>query len=156
MINVGRIISFHGLKGELKVRSFSSLKEEVFKINNEIIVNNNTYEIKKVRKHKDYYLITLSGYENINLIETFLKQEIYFDTSKIAADFIVEKLVGFKVYDKDKLLGIVKDIEYANKYNYLRVRDNKDFLIPILKQFILKVDKEKEIIYTEKGSEFIL
>lgn len=155
---VGYITSFHGTKGELKVLSNFSLKERVFIKNNKIIINKEEYTITSVRKHKNFYLITINNLLELNKVNHLIKNDVYFNLELLKLkddEYIPENLIGYEVYDKT-LIGKVIGIEKTNHFNYIRVKQDKVFLIPMIDEYIKKVDKENNIIYTINGSDLIL
>ena len=58
---LGKYCNTHGIKGEIRIKSNFPYKDKVFKINNEIIINNVNYIIKSYRVHKGYDMVTLDG-----------------------------------------------------------------------------------------------
>ena len=66
LIYIGKIVNTHGIKGEVRILSDFEYKEEVFKINNKLIVDNNELIIKSYRKHKNYDMVTFEGIDDIN------------------------------------------------------------------------------------------
>jgi 16S rRNA processing protein RimM len=66
-------------------------------------------------------------------------------------------IIGCKVIEEDKTLGIVKDIQRLTANDYLEVKTSKEFqhfaktfLIPYIKDvYIQKVDIENKTIYTK-------
>ena len=45
-VYVGKIVSTHGIKGEIKILSGFNFKDKVFKIGNKLIIDDKEYEIK--------------------------------------------------------------------------------------------------------------
>ena len=68
-------------------------------------------------------------------------------------------IIGCKIIDEDKELGVVKEIQRLTNTDYLEVKtfkeyDNfaKTFLVPYIKDvYIDSVDIEKKIIYTKNA-----
>ena len=57
-VYVGKIVSTHGIKGEIRILSDFDYKEKVFKVGNKLIIENKEYTIKSYRKHKNYDMVT--------------------------------------------------------------------------------------------------
>ena len=57
-VYIGKIVNTHGIKGELRIRSDFPYKDRVFLIGNNLIIDDQEYNIKSYRKHKtfDMYL----------------------------------------------------------------------------------------------------
>ena len=64
---LGKYCNTHGLKGEIRIKSNFPYKSLVFKINNEIFINDVSYIIKSYRVHKDYDMVTLKDINSIIL-----------------------------------------------------------------------------------------
>lgn len=60
-----------------------------------------------------------------------------------------ESVIGYAVYDKNKYIGEVTDIMQTAAHDILEVSGQKEFLIPFIDVFVLDIDDEKRIIYTD-------
>ena len=69
-VYVGRIITTHGIKGEIKIRSNFKYKDKVFVVGNTLYIGKN-YEERKIlsyRVHKDYDMVMLDGLDDIDKV----------------------------------------------------------------------------------------
>ena len=149
LVYVGKIVSTHGIKGELKVKSDFEKKELVFKPNNRIIIDKQEYIIRTYRYHKIYDMITINNFDNINDVLCFVGKSVYVsrDSLKLKEEeYLLSDLVGLDVVFNDTVYGIVKD--YSRDINpLLSVEFEKNYYIPINDVYIKKVDlKNKRII----------
>lgn len=150
---VGLIVSFHGLKGEVKVKSFTDFKDERFKIKNKLYLKKNDREIevtiKSWRVHKGMDLLAFEEYSDLTSIEHLKNFEIYALKDELDIleedEFYYKDLIGLSVYDyQDHKIGkIVKINETAA--NDLFVLDN-DVLIPFVKAIVNEIDLENKKI----------
>lgn len=156
-IYIGKIVSTHGIKGEIKIISDFEYKEKVFKKGINIYIGNN-YEkqvINSYRHHKQYDMITLLGYNNINEVLKYIKKNVYIDKSEInfGSDILICDIIGMKAYVMDKFIGVVHDI-YNTGINYKVIEiinEEKKILIPYHKDFIEKIDSiNKKIIFNKE------
>ena len=76
-ILIGKVVNTHGIKGEIRILSDFPFKEKVFNIDNKIIINDKEYIIKSYRVHKEYDMVTLDGFNNINDVLFLLKNNVY-------------------------------------------------------------------------------
>lgn len=152
-IKIGKITSTHNIKGELKILSNFEYKDKIFKIGNKIIINNKEYEIKSYRKHKNFDMVTLDDYKNINDVLFLVKQDVYIDSDKLKLEedeILDEDLIKFNVLTSKGKKGIIKEIFWASPSNkILRVLLDKEVLIPVNSPMIKKIDKEKKEILVE-------
>lgn len=152
---VGKIINSHGIQGEVKifpltddVERFSILKvaylgEEKIKVN-----------LAGVKYQKGLAILRFKEYNNINDILKFKDDYIYVDEDnkiKLPEDhFFIHDIINCKVYDlKGTYIGTVVDVIQAASNDVYVVKDdinNKEYLIPAVKQFIKDVNiKGKQI-----------
>ena len=150
LIYVGKIVNTFGIKGELKIVSSFEMAEKVFKVNNKIRINNIDFVITNVRFHKNNYLIELNNIKDINEIEYLKGYDVYFNEEDLGLskdEYLISELIGYEVYDNDQLIGKITDYD-DNPINPL-VKVNDKFYIPVKGNFIIKVDKEKQLIYAK-------
>lgn len=150
-IFIGKVVSTHGIKGEIRILSDFPYKDKVFVINNKIIIDDKEYIIKSYRVHKGYDMITLDGFNNINDVLFLLKSNVYISEEILNLDddeILDDELMTYKVLTKDGKEGIIKEIFKASSTNkILRVMFDKEVLIPMNSPMIKKIDKgNKEVI----------
>ena len=150
-VYVGKIVSTHGIKGEIRILSDFDYKEKVFKVGNKLIIENQDYTIKSYRKHKNYDMVTLNNYNNINDVLFLMKKEVYFLKENLnlsSNEVLDEDLMTFTVLTNNNKKGIIKEIFYASQTNkIIRIQLDKEILIPKNSPMIEKIDKEKKEIY---------
>ncbi len=148
LIKIGKIVSTHGIKGELKIISEFPYKDKVFIIGNNLYIDNNIYEIKSYRHHKNYEMVTLNDYTNINEVLFLLQKNVYFkkeDLHLTEKEILDEDLITYKVLTNKGKKGIIKEIFLASPTNkILRILLDKEVLIPFNSPQILKIDKDKK------------
>ena len=150
---VGKIVGTHGIKGELKVLSDFKFSDKVFAKDKRIIINNKTYIINSVRKHKNFILITLNDYNDINQVLDFIKKNIYIDEEDLVLndeEILDEDLVKYHILTTDGKSGIIKEIFWASPTNkIMRVELDKEVLIPFNSPMIKSISKSKKEVIIE-------
>ncbi len=154
-IYIGKIMSTHGIKGELKIKSEFLYKEKVFAKNKKIIINNIEYIIKSHRVHKDYNMVTLNEYTNINEVLFLLKEKVYIKKEELNLsnnEILDDELITYKVITTDKEIGNIIEIFNASKTNkILRIKLEKEILIPLNSPFVKDINKQKKEIIIERN-----
>ena len=150
---VGKIVSTHGIKGELKILSDFQFKDKVFVSGNELIVDGEIYVIKSYRHHKKFDLVTLNDYKDINEVLFLLKKKVYFDENKLilnSNEVLDEELITYKILTTEGKEGIIKEIFYASPENkIIRAFFSKEVLIPFNSPMIKKICKEQKEVLVE-------
>lgn len=148
LIYIGKLVNTHGLKGEVRIISDFKFKDEVFKINNNIYINENKYTINSYRKHKMFDMITLSGVNDIDLALELKGYNVYINKDDYKFNgYLDEDLIGLEVYDNDIYKGKIVDIYKTNTNDLLVIDGNKRHMIPNINTFVNKVDLENNKIY---------
>lgn len=148
-VYIGKIVSTHGIKGELKILSDFDFKDKVFVVGKKLIIDDKEYTIKSYRVHKNFDMVTLDDYKDINEVLFLLKKNVYVSKDELSFDdgeILDSELMEYKVLTNTGKVGIIKEIFKASETNkIIRVLFDKEVLIPY--SFIKKIDKSnKEII----------
>lgn len=157
-IYIGKIVSTHGIKGELKIISDFFEKDKIFKKGFKLYLTPLYHEevINTYRVHKNYDMVTFDGYNDINDVLKYIGMGVYIKRSDLDLkedEYLLNDLIGYEVYEDSKLLGKVSSISFNN--NVLLKIDDK-FYIPFIDEFIEKVDVKTKKIMTRNGSDFKL
>lgn len=158
VIKIGKTVSTFGIKGELKVVSDFEYLDKAYKKNNKIMINNITYVITGVRYHKQYILLKVDNLDNINLVLDKVGFNIYIlkrDLHLSGDEFLMQDLLEAKVIENNECIGIVKEILKGNN-NLIRVQGKKEFLIPLINEYIDYFDQEKKELHTKNAISLIL
>lgn len=157
-IFIGKIVSTHGIKGEVKIISDFFEKDKIFKKGFKLYITPLYHEevINTYRVHKNYDMVTFNGYNDINEILKYIGMGVYIKRSDLDLkedEYLLSDLIGYAVYDNNKLLGKVSGINFNNNV-LLKIDDI--FYIPFIDEFIEKVDVKAKKIMTRNGSDFKL
>lgn len=158
MIYIGKTVSTFGIKGELKVISDFEYCDRAYQVNKKILINNIEHVISGIRYHKNYVLLKIDNLNNINDILKYVGFNIYIkriDLGLKGCEYLYKDLINSEVIDDDNTkLG--KVIEVLNGNNVLiKVKGSKEFLIPLINNYISKFDLNKKILYTKNAKELI-
>lgn len=150
---IGKIVSTHGIKGEIKILSDSQFPEKAFKVGTHLIIDNKSYLIKTYRKHKNFNMVTLDDYNDINQILFLLKKQVYKDKEELNlnnSEILDSDLINYKVIANNEKNGIIKEIFMASPTNkIIRVMFDKEILIPLSSPMVKEISKEKQEIVVE-------
>lgn len=162
-LEVGKIITTHGIKGEVKVSLSTSFPYERFKKGNVLYINdNNKYipiTIDTFRIHKGLGLVSFNGITNINDCLGYVGKTIYVDKETLDEleedNFYFDDLIGLIAYtDNLEKIGEVTDILDVPQGAILIINNGKkEVLVPFVDEFIKEVllDENKIIITPIEG-----
>ena len=156
LLQVGAITSTHGVRGEVKVfpttddaKRFSKLKEVEMETKDGTI----TLHIKGVKYFKQFVILKFEEYDSLNEVES-IKGRKLFVTRKNAVklqknEYFIADLIGMKAVDEEKgLEGTVEDVIQtgANDVYDITLTDGRNLLLPAIKDCVLNVDMDKQVI----------
>ena len=156
-LKIGKIINTFGIKGELKIKSYTDFDDERFAVGNEVFVATGgeylKFKIRTYRVHKNNVLLSFEDMLDINKVEQYKNCDIYCDKTAIHEleedEYYFFELEGMEVFsDEGEYIGKVIKVEEGVVQNLLRIRreNNETVLIPYVEAFIEEVDPEKNRI----------
>lgn len=161
---IGHIDNTHGLRGELKVRSYTEDKKRYEKLKSILILIKSEYKeffIEQVRYQKDIILLKLKNVDSIEEAEKLKGLYIYIKREDARSleegEHFIADLIGLDVYYKNEKIGVLDDIFSAgSKDVYVIKRKGKnDLLLPGIDDCIKQIDYENSQIIVDipKGLE---
>lgn len=157
-ISVGKILNFHGIKGEAKVGFSKGQEDFILSLEKVFVQKNNDYiplEISQSRLNKNFALIKFAGIDSINDIMEYKGAILFVEEETIREkleedEFLIDELVGLSVFDTDdKKLGFVIGVSNNGANDLLSVKTNskKICLVPFVKAIVVSVSiKDKKIV----------
>lgn len=157
-ISIGKIINTHGIKGELKVESWSDFDEERYEKGNRVYIYHGgqylPFTAKACRFHKNHTLVTLEEIDSINTAEQYKNDLICIDADDREdlpeGEYYQSDLVGMTVRGEDgNVIGTVIDMEETSlSQNRLRIEtgEGREVLVPFVPAFIKDVDFDEDVI----------
>lgn len=156
LLQVGVITSTHGIKGEVKVfpttddiNRFKELKEVILDTGKEKL----TLKIQGVKFFKQFVILKFKGIDDINHVEKYKKSSLLVTRENAVkleeGEYFIADLIGLKVIsDENTDLGTLKEVLFtgANDVYVVKGHDEKEILLPAIKECILNVDLDKGIM----------
>ena len=155
-VSVGKILNFHGVKGEAKLGYTKNREEFLSKLETVYVLINNEYkeiEVANIRFTPKCASIKFKGIDSLNDIIEY-KGCLIFVEDAVAREhleedeFLIDELVGLNVYDGDERVGSVVGVSNNGASDLLSVKTNSKniCLVPFVKAIVLSVDiKTKRI-----------
>ena len=153
-VEIGLFIGPHGIKGEVKVKSFTEIPENLF-VYEEFFLGNQTkpIKLKLVRKIKQNLICIVEDIKTRNEAEKFKNLILYVRRDNLPLlkddEFYQRDLLDFQVYDLERHnLGFVTSFNDFGGGLLVEVEKNKKrFYLPIGKPFLKDINyKDKEVI----------
>ena len=151
-IRIGKIVNTHGIKGELRLLSSFKYKDRVFKRDFKLYVGKDKEMVivNNYRKHKNFDMITLKGYDNINQVLKYKGMYAFINRDDLVLgndEYFDEDIIGLDVYMDNVYRGKVIRIDKYPSSDMLVINNNdKKYLVPYVNDFIDNIDIDKKII----------
>lgn len=155
-ISVGKILNFHGVKGEAKLGYTKNREEFLTKLDALYIQVGDEYrkfEISNLKFTPKCAIIKLKGIDSLNDIIEYKGCLVFVEESEVREnleddEFLIDELVGLNVYDGETRVGSVVGVSNNGASDLLSVKTNSKniCLVPFVKAIVLSVDiKTKRI-----------
>ena len=158
-ISVGKILNFHGIKGEAKV-GYSKNRQDFFLGLDFVYVKlNNDYKklvIDSCRPNKNFLIVKFHGIDSIDQLLQYKGSLLFVNVTTVREnldedEFLIDELVGMGVVDKEtgENLGFVIGVSNNGATDLLSVKTKSKnvSLVPFVKAIVPDVDiKNKKII----------
>ncbi len=159
MVLIGRITGAHGIRGEVKLRSFTAEPEMIATYSPLETVEGKKIEIARLRGANDGFIAVLKGVSDRNASEALKGTELFVPRQRLAepedGEVYIHDLIGRPVVLADGTrLGEVAGIENygAGDLIDVRIAGRKDtVLIPFAAGFVLQASVEIVVVDLPEG-----
>jgi 16S rRNA processing protein RimM len=162
-IIIGRFGSPFGVKGWIKVHSFTDPEENLLTYANWYISERNIWSLIKhddYAKHSKGWIVHLVGYDTPEAVRFLASTDIaiaHSDLPPLAEEeFYMSDIVGFSAINLEGVtLGEVMGFVDSGAHELLVITGEKEYLIPLIKgRFLKAVDKAKQQITVDWSADF--
>lgn len=163
LLKVGVITTTHGVRGEAKVYPTTDEPERFLELDYVLLDTGRELrklEIKNVKFFKNLVILKFKGVDNINDIEKYKGRDLWIpreEGQELEEDeYYIADLLGMSVVLEDgQKFGTLKDVMEtgANDVYIIDSAEHGEVLLPAIKECILDVDLEKNVmtIHLMKG-----
>lgn len=158
LVSVGVITGAHGIKGEVKLRSFTADPAAIAGYSPLETAAGHRHEILKLRAQKDGFIAVLKGVTDRNAAEALRGTELFVARASLpepeAGDVYLVDLVGLSVYQGETRLGKIVGIQNFGASDLLDVAiDGRSVTvyIPYAESFIAEVGENRVVVTLPEG-----
>lgn len=152
-LEIGKITSVHGLRGEVKVQPWcddpeflASFEVLFYKSGTEVI-------IEYTRVQKNMVIMKIEGCDSVEQAQKLRNRILFMDRDDVELEkgcYFVQDLIGMEVRHAEtgKIYGKITDVSEtgANDVYTIKNEDGKEYLIPAIPEVIVKNDIENAIM----------
>ncbi len=154
LIKIATIIDAHGIKGEVKLLSFSE-NPDFFKTNPELSNASGTkkFSVKITGRVKDSLIAVIDGITDRNAAELLKNTELYIPASALPApaegEYYHSDLIGLEArLESGKKYGIITAIDNFGAGDILEITATNDetIMLPLDEPWVSEIDLEKGFV----------
>lgn len=151
-LELGQIVSTHGIKGEMRFNPWCDKPEFVKKFKTLYFDKNGekSVKVKSARPHGNMVILMLQDIDTVEKAQALKNTVLYMkraDAHLPKGTWFVQELFDCTVIDDNngKVLGTIVDVSEtgANDVWHIKIPKGDEVLIPAIKQVIVNVDVEK-------------
>lgn len=147
-LECGKIVSVHGLRGDVKIQPWGNEAEELCRFGVLFLKNGETaMQVEKARVLNHMGLVKFAGVDTPEAAQKLRGQIVYMDRELDTleeGEYYVQDLIGLEVVHAEtgESYGTVTDYleNGANGIYVLKYRDGSEKMIPAIKEVVKKVD----------------
>lgn len=147
LLEVGKIINTHGLRGEVKVIPWTDTPDVFEDLETLYLKNNDVLTISSVKYQKNNLIVKFKELGDINEAEKLKNQVLYAERSALGelpeGVYYIADLIGLSVRkETGEGVGKIKDVLQTGANDiYVVAREGaKDLLVPVIPNVVLSVD----------------
>ena len=148
-LQIGKIVSVFGLKGEVKVQPWCDSPQFLCEFDTLYYKSGPPVKIEKSRVAKNIAVMKIEGVDTVEQAQAIRNRRLDMDRNDVELDegcYFVKDLIGLTVTDADtnEVYGKIVDVTEtgANDVYHIKRDDGKMFYIPAIPQVIEKIDLE--------------
>ena len=151
LLEAGKIINTHGIRGELKVQPWCD-SLEIFLSLKRLYLDQTEYRVVSSRPHKGNALVILQGIDRLDLAESLKNKTVYLNREDIPLSentAFIHDMIGLPVFDRrtQQEIGLFKEMLHLPAGDIMLIRqDSRQYMIPAVETFLKKIDLKNHLI----------
>jgi 16S rRNA processing protein RimM len=162
LIEIGCFVGVHGIKGQVKLNSFTEIPESIFNYKEFFLEkNDNVLKLKLISKFKQNLISKIENVETRNEAEKYRGLNLFIKKDSLPkleeSEFYHRDLIEFQVYNlKKESFGKIQSFNDFGGGLLIEVKkENKLFYLPVGNNFLEDIDYEKKEVIINLDLSFI-
>lgn len=151
-INIGKVVTTHGVRGEIKVYPHTNV-EKMFDKLKKICVGDEEKKVISVKYAKGCPVLKLDGITTVEMAKELVGRQVFADEKdlpKLEEDsYYLKDIIGLNAVDENGVkIGEITDVIFtgANDVYAITTPEDREILVPAVKEFVLKVSLESKTV----------
>lgn len=143
ILDAGKIVSSHGVQGEVKVLPWADTPEFLLGFDT-VFINGVAYPVERSRVQNTCVLMKLRGVDTVEDAMRLRNQVVRIDRSGVQLDdgaVFIADLIGCRCLDEDGAeFGVIKDVLTLPANDVYVVGGAHSYMIPAVKEFVQEIN----------------
>ena len=161
-LEIGLFVGVHGIKGEMKLKSYTEIPENIFSYKELFAENSNKpINLVFVRKVKNSFICRIENIITRNEAEKLRGLKLFINRNKLSKlsddEFYQVDLLGFKVYNlqRESFGSIISFNDFGGGLLVEVNKNNKMFYLPMSSNFLKDINYVKKEVVLNLDLNFI-
>lgn len=146
LLEAGKIINTHGIRGELKVQPWCDTPDFLCGVDT-LYVDEVAHKVLSARVHKGNVLVTLARVDTMDAALSLKNKIVFISRDEVTLPegrHFVADLIGLEVRDADtgRAVGKLEEVLTYPAHDIFVVRGEKEYLIPAVDAFVVETRPE--------------
>ena len=158
-VPVGRVVSVHGIRGEVKFYYYNEVKEELLRYTSLFALQDDgdvELEPLEAKYRKNFYYLSFRGFGSPQEVSFLVGKELFVREGDLPlledGEYYEYQLIGLDVLDMEgAVLGKVRSILHSGVNDVLVIAGEKEFMVPMVEGFIVEVDLRGGVVRVDTG-----
>ena len=153
LLETGKIVTTHGVRGEVRAEAWSDSPEALLKFRVFYTESGRALEVEHSRIHRGAVNLKLRGFDDIDSAMALIGTVLYLDKDSVRlpeGTYFVRDLLGMRVVDANsgQHYGEIVEVQPtgANDVYHIKAPDGRILLAPAIPQVIHSVDVEAKVM----------
>ena len=153
---LGYVTKTHGLKGEIQIFLDVDFPEEYLELESMFVLKEQAlipFFLESIQINLNKAIVKLEDIDTIEVASELVSSEIYLPINRLPdlddSQFYFHEIIGYTLYDKNIIIGKVKNVYAISQQNLIEVDCNgTEVLVPLTDHVVQSVDKKKKKVLT--------
>ncbi|MCL2126157.1 MAG: ribosome maturation factor RimM [Oscillospiraceae bacterium] len=142
LIETGKIVNTHGVRGEVKIEPWADSPEVLAGLKR-FFIDGEPVDVVSARVHKNCVIAALGGVDGLDAAIKLKNKHVSIDRSDIVLEegrYFVADLIGLRAVDADSReeLGVVADVLSLPSNDVYVIRGEREILVPAVPDFVVE------------------
>jgi 16S rRNA processing protein RimM len=151
-LEAGIITTTHGVKGAVRIQPWADTPEFLCDFER-FFIDGKPVRVKSASVHKSVVLCYLEGVEDLESAIAMRGKTVYIDRDDFEVEegrYLIQDLIGLRVFDLNLgEIGSIVEVLTLPANDVYVVQGEKRYMIPVVPDFVKKVDLEKDLVEVE-------